>query len=233
MKPILSVVTGTLNREQHIANLIQQIRVMAQPLKFEMIVVDGGSEDGTLRWLRLQKDVILIEQGAALGATQAFDGGFRRARGKYVCNLNDDATIIGDIFGAAVKQLEDDPSIGQVVIPFRDPQEPRAKYDVVGVGSPSHITIYGNFAVTRHWLGNKLGWWRPDLYHYYGGDSHLSVSILDAGYRVVRLSGDGSVEHLRIEDKTRHSENTDSRKFYSHWVNWGGPPSSPKIFEDE
>ncbi len=60
--PIVSVVIGSYNRSRYLRATLDTVRRELADLPHELIVVDGGSADGTLRWLLRQKDVISIVQ---------------------------------------------------------------------------------------------------------------------------------------------------------------------------
>ena len=49
----MSVVLGTLDRKRYLKKTIESIRneLEGSGIKYEIIVVDGGSRDGTRRWL--------------------------------------------------------------------------------------------------------------------------------------------------------------------------------------
>jgi glycosyltransferase involved in cell wall biosynthesis len=118
----LSIVSGTLNREINLARMVASVRETMPPsLTYEIVLVDGGSADGTILWARSQKDIRFIEQGRRLGAIAAYNAGFNEATGKYVVALNDDAIVHGQMFQQAYNQLERDPSIGQIAIPYTTP----------------------------------------------------------------------------------------------------------------
>jgi len=88
---LLSVVTGTYNRRESLAQMIASARrEIPRGIAYEFVVVDGGSTDGTLEWCKQQPDVYLIQHGALLGAIRAFCDGARTARGEYVLLANDD-----------------------------------------------------------------------------------------------------------------------------------------------
>lgn len=228
--PQISIVTGTLNRREYLKGLVASIRQWVFPLNYEIIVVDGGSADNTEQWCLEQRDVRFIQQKVALGAGAAFNAGFAKARADFVCNLNDDCLVAGDIFCQALEQFQD-ARIGQIAIPFKNTQETQPRLDVLGLGHPRKMWRYANFAITRRWLGAKLQWWKGPTLHY-GLDSHLSMKVWNAGYRVADLTGEGYILHLEAQDETRR-DNTESPVFYDFWKDWQAPPAQPVLFEDK
>lgn len=221
MTPKLSVVTGTLNRAAFIERLIPSVRHSAAGLALELIVVDGGSTDGTADYLIEQPDVTVIWQRERLGAVAAFNAGFAAASGEYVAALNDDCVVMRDTLAKACAHLDLHPRCGQVAIPFSDPKHAPA-VDYVKAGTPPRRYLYANFGVTRRALGDQLGWW-GDLYHY-GGDTELSLKIWRAGYTVDVLPG-GLIEHYRAQDETRQAQDRHG-EFVKRWEAWDGEPQN-------
>jgi GT2 family glycosyltransferase len=211
---LISVVTGTLNRLNYLKSMIASVEQALDGIKHEIIVVDGGSTDGTIEWL-WQSNVVLIEQGKKLGAVRAFNAGFAMARFPFVFNANDDILVHGDLFREALVQMRE-PNVAQVAVPYGKAElETTCAY--VKLGKSQNYYLYGNFALTRRDIGDKLGWW-SDYYHY-AGDAELSARIWEAGYLVEKLNGKGWIEHLEVQDATR-VENTDSKRFYEKWKDW-------------
>ena len=58
----ISVVIATYQRRNLLQKTIRSVRSNHIKLPFEIIVIDGGSDDGTLEWLIRQKDIMTIVQ---------------------------------------------------------------------------------------------------------------------------------------------------------------------------
>ncbi len=215
----LTVVLGTLNRLSYLRNALASIGPSAAGLwsETEVIIVDGGSTDGTLEFLRQCEDVRLIEQGAALGAVAAFNAGFRAAQSEYVAAFNDDAEYFGNTLELACSYLDSHPKCGQVAIPYRDPDNsiPFVQYVWLGRQRGKVRARYANFGVTRRALGDQVGWWGD--YEHYAGDCELSANVWMAGYDVDELPG-GEITHYSVVDSTRRDNiPSGSRAFYEKW----------------
>lgn len=223
----LSIVLGTLQRLPYLKRAIASIPAACGDYSFEIIVVDGGSTDGTLEFLRAESkkrrsNLRLIEQGERLGAVKAFNAGFAAARGDFVAAINDDAEYIGTPLADAVTLLTQDATIGQVAIPYGTPGEtPRVELVTTNLYGK---VWYANFGVIRRELGESLGWWGD--YYQYGGDTELSVKVWYAGLRVAPLSvfapnvilspSDSRIVHYLIDDDTR-VPNVESPRFRERW----------------
>ena len=217
MTPEISIVIGTWNRLEALKGCIFLCRKSVQGIPFEMIVVDGGSTDGTLKWLEQQKDVLTIRQGRLVGACRAFTAGFRLARAPFVAHLNDDDEPQGDCIARAYRYMKANPNVGQVAFSF----------DLYTPGRYKHETVFGrpyaNKGMTRREVGDRARWWPDgnrwdDGFYTYAGDCELSCRIWEMGYKVVALAG-CQVHDLATKDELRKvnnptGRNPDSSKFY-------------------
>ena len=102
---IVSIVVPTFNRFERLRVCIDNIR-RGVTVPTEVIVVDGGSQDGTRDWLGKQHDLTVILEDRRAGAVAAFNKGFRAATGHYVMWLNDDAFPLPGSVEAALETLE-------------------------------------------------------------------------------------------------------------------------------
>lgn len=95
---MISIVTPVLNGAKFIANNIESISQLSIP--YEHIIVDGGSNDGTLEIIQGHKNVILLKQTKDNGMYGAIHEGFVKARGNYISWVNADDEIIASGYEA-------------------------------------------------------------------------------------------------------------------------------------
>jgi len=70
----ISIVSGTYNRLPYLQKMVLSVRqsiVGVYGLDYEIILVDGGSNDTTQEWCKIQSDIRLIEHGELRGAVAA------------------------------------------------------------------------------------------------------------------------------------------------------------------
>lgn len=102
MKPQVSVIIPTFNRLGRLKRCIDKIRHnTAAP--HAVIVVDGGSTDGTRAWLAEQRDLHVVLETQREGAVRAINKGFQSASTDYVIWLNDDSYPLPGAIDAALE----------------------------------------------------------------------------------------------------------------------------------
>ena len=235
MTPIISLVFGTYNRLDLLTVMVQSFRDNLLPgLLYEVVLVDGGSTDGTIEWAKAQPDVKLIEDGKLVGAISAFTRGAFAAQGKYVLLANDDVSFKPNSVIPAIVHLESNMKCGAVA--FKDnrampPTYTTKDYKVLRMqalinGRPNSV-IYAQVGLFRKWLGDKLKWWTGEHEEMlgastYAADNSLSGQIWNKGYTVDEVP-DCIVEDYVINDELRQInyhkgvQNNDSRFFYDQW----------------
>lgn len=196
-KPLISYITGTYNRLETLIRNVASIReTMPDSIPYEIIIVDGGSTDGTLQWLSHQPNVRVIQQGQLLGAINAFCAGAYSAWGDYVIMGNDDITFHPESILRAFVHLEQNPTCGAVAFmdnrpAFRGDKTPLSVKLMPGFdpqGRPTQLA-YAQVGMFRKWLGDLCGWWGMydpvmSTARTYGGDNYLSARIWEMGYTV-------------------------------------------------
>jgi GT2 family glycosyltransferase len=189
----LSVVIGTYNRieilRQCLDSLINNINVSN-----EIIVIDAGSTDGTLDYLKHLSDIRLVCDEGLLGQAKSLNRVFRSLKSKYVCWLSDDNIVIHGMLDTAVKIMERDPKIGLVGLKVRDVSGSHASSPYLGGIWQSGI-LTCNQGTLRTSLVQKLGGFDEE-FRDYGIDGDLTTRVLLEGYKVV-FTKKVAIHHLR------------------------------------
>lgn len=230
---LLSIVTGTYNRLALLQLMIESVRAqLPRHARYEFIVVDGGSTDGTLAWLAQQPDVRLINHGELRGAIRAFCEGARAATGDYVLMANDDVSFWPFSIMRAIAYLEEHRTCGGVA--FADDRSKLLGHGhhhrverMPGIGSDGKPTAlyYAQVGLFRRWLGERVGWWGDQdaqmrQARTYGGDNFLSSSIWELGYSIDAVEGCAINDVLPEDSLRQHNRQIgqrDSAQYYSRF----------------
>lgn len=105
----VSVIIPTYNRRELLEKALESVWAQRLPPQ-QVIVVDDGSEDGTLEWLRaLKKPSLSVLDQARAGPAAARNLGLGQAIGKYVAFLDSDDTWLPEKLELQVQFLEGHP----------------------------------------------------------------------------------------------------------------------------
>ena len=235
--PYVSIVSGTYNRLNSLQRMVTSVRSsVGVGVPYEIVLVDGGSTDGTLEWIEAQTDTVLIPQGKLLGACKAFNAGFKIAKGKYVIIGNDDIEFRYESILNSIAFMDDHPEVG-IGCFHQNRHSPEYTCDKMPAvrGGMQTNEYYGQVCIVPRWLGDKVGWWGD--YHTYAGDNELSCNVLELGFKVVPMEY-CCINDFEIKDKLREINNPvnhytgthpDSAKWREKWTRFGllGPEIRP------
>jgi GT2 family glycosyltransferase len=201
----ISFCIPTYNRLPHIKKVIDSIRDGIGNYKYEIIAADGGSTDGTIEYLKKQKDVILIEQKKLTGSIKAFNLCFKKVKYEYIFWASDDFIIQTDVILKSCKLMDENPEIGLVSPKFIEVTY--SKFP--NVGTWKYKIVLSKTHIFRTSVLKEINYFDEKFRTYYVDvDSHMAV--LNLGYTTLFTRECGSV-HTRLHDETRKS-NVPSKK---------------------
>lgn len=231
-KHLVSVVIGSYNRRAFLKSTLESVRNNGMTFPYEMIVVDGGSTDGTLRWLTQQKDVITIVQhnrGAFRGKPierqswgYFMNLGFKTAQGKYICMISDDCLLVPGAIKNGVdlfeKKLEEGNKVGGVAFYWREWPINRDYW----VGTTFGDKMFVNHGLYLREAVAKVNWIDENTYFFYHADGDLCLRMWENGYETVD-SPDSYVEHYshanqRIKVTNAERQKQDWAAYSQRWI---------------
>lgn len=236
-----AVVLCTYNRLRLLQECVASVRRSLGGLSGRIFVVNGGSTDGTHRWLReqecLEHDLVPVF-GDLSGAVANYNYGFDIALGcrpEFVCVINDDDAFVGP-----------EPEIERAVTFMRDPENARTggvafefdwrgKFEVMqwrGVPyvAKGVIRTDAGCAAARA-QGDPTGrqWWNP-LYHSYAADTEQGLWIWRLGYIIragvgLRVHDHQADDELRRRNQERYNGGEGGMaEFMKRWGSKGMTP---------
>lgn len=201
--PEVSVVTPSLNNLEFLKRCCASVADQ-DGVRVEHLVIDGGSTDGTVAWLRSQPGLRWISEPDT-GMYDAINKGLRLAQGQLLAYLNCDEQYLPGALSAAIREFECRPDAGLV---FADALVVRP--DGTLLACRKSYPLRWHYIATSHLyvMSCALFWRRTVLNLVPGfdarfkarGDAEFVLNLLRAGIRT---------SHLRryVAAFTHHSSN--------------------------
>lgn len=185
---MISIVTGTYNRLKFLPGLLEN--TVLQLPELELVLVDGGSDDGTLEYIKdcNHPSVTLIEIGHRSSYPHFMNAGVRKAKYDFVCQWNDDNTLINpwlDVINL-IKKEPYDGYLFKWAVCNQEELKHLDKLDndrwrlINDVLDNPHGQIVMNFGVYRKDLFTKYGWY-DENFRFYFADGELSFRFYSKG----------------------------------------------------
>ncbi|MBI4780471.1 MAG: glycosyltransferase [Oscillatoriophycideae cyanobacterium NC_groundwater_1537_Pr4_S-0.65um_50_18] len=192
-----SIVIPTYNRQpilEKCLKALEQQEFLADPIAYEIVVVDDGSTDGTVDWLQANPEFphVQLFQQDHQGAAAARNLGVEKAKGDMIIFIDSDL-VVTEVFLqshvnallAGEKELGSDRlfTYGSVIntCNFADP-----------TSEPFKITDYsrayfatGNVAIARKWL-EQAGLFDTGFQLYGWEDLELGVRLKKLGLKLIK-----------------------------------------------
>lgn len=220
---LLTIVLGSYNRLSFLKLTIDSVRRELDlcPFSCEIIVVDGGSTDGTLKWLAKQKDIISIIQhnrGEWRGRPierrswgYFMNLGFKCAQGKYVCMLSDDCLVVPAAIKNGVALFEDRLAAGEMVAAVAFYWRNWPEQNMYRVGRTLGNRMFVNHGLYLKSILDEVGYCDEERYLFYHADGDLCLKMWERGYICID-SPESYIEHFSHANQASRNSNMEKQK---------------------
>lgn len=239
-RPIISIVLGSYNRKPFLKKAIKTIRENGITVPYEIVVIDGGSTDGSIQYLTRQKDIISIIQHnhghwknkkiQKKSWGHYMNIAFRSTNGKYIAMISDDCLLLPGAIMHGYSLAEDERqkgnNVGGVAFYWRNLPYEKMYYVRQTLGHKLSINhgLYLREAV------EKVGHYDEERYPFYYGDGDLSLRIWNAGYTIID-SKKSFVEHFHFANMRSRKQNSMQKEIHKkmYMERWTDIFYNPKI----
>jgi GT2 family glycosyltransferase len=174
--PRITVIVVNWNGRELLPNCLQALRRQSMPAdRYQVLVVDNGSDDGSVELLREREDITLVEAGRNLGFGAAVNLGLAESSAPLVVLLNNDATADPSLLQAFDRVLSSPGSEGVAAVTGR-----------VLLADGQRVNSTGN-QMSRRGRGSDRDWLAPsstnraagEVFGFCGAVAALRRSALD------------------------------------------------------
>jgi glycosyltransferase involved in cell wall biosynthesis len=175
----LSVITPSLNQARYLGDCLDSVRAaaaQAAPHEIEQIVIDGGSNDGTVELLRAREDIRWVSE-KDLGQSHAINKGLAMATGDILAYLCADDLYEPGAVREILRAFAENPDADLVYADF---------YFLEGDSGRKRRKSAASFRPgklrQRNPLGQPAVWWRRRIYEKFGGFDESLHFCMDHEY---------------------------------------------------
>jgi hypothetical protein len=201
----VSVIIVNWNTREILSNCLRSVYEQTQEIKFEVIVVDNASLDGSAEMIKqVFPQIILIENRENRGFAAANNQGMKIAKGRYVLLLNPDTIVLDGAIQKSVAYAETHSDIGvlgcQVWLNDKEIQQTCFAFPSVAGLIVQKMGFRRLFPRSRVFGWIDYGWWDRK--------SPMDVDVVSGMFMLVRKPAIDQVG-VMDEDYFIYAEETD------------------------
>jgi N-acetylglucosaminyl-diphospho-decaprenol L-rhamnosyltransferase len=226
----LSIIIPSYNGVQVIGQCLGILQSIAP--KAEVIVVDGGSTDGSQELVKTQFPHVQLLEVPNFGWAHATNRGFEMARGRFLMTLNSDVFLTLDALEAMITRLNQNPKIGGIQPYLLNGDGSRQL--VFGIFYPPHWTkmqkpvnapvLSGACIMTRRDVLEHVGGFDENFF-FYNEEFDWCWRARKLGYkmelrqeRVIHLEGASTPKHSHFQLEAQRGALYLITKHFHPWI---------------
>ena len=182
-RPLISVVTPTFNGSKFVSSYLSALNLWKRS-NVEVIVIDGGSEDGTIEALMTAPGIDLIVSEMDDGIFDAMNKGVSISRGSYIGILNLDDRYLSSTIDLIASKINSNPNsviYGGIKIGEEDSNVVHLSHENIMHGMIGHPAM---FVAKALYMENGA----YDSVYKVAADYDLTFRYFNAGVNFIELS---------------------------------------------
>jgi len=217
----LSIITLTYNKLEYTKKFIESLYKYTND--FELIIVDNGSTDGTVEYLKSKPEIKLILNTENLGFSKGNNQGIEIAQGEYIGFLNNDILLYPNWFEACENVFRYENAA------FVSPRHVNPHYD--NTDEKHYIQYFQQLnypaayeksfdecvfscVITKREVLDKIGVFDENYTPAFFEDNDIKYRAIEAGYGVF-VTNAACFYHFGSVTSVNHNENLErNRKYY-------------------
>ena len=197
---MISIVTGTLNRKSFLPDLIKNT-VDAND-KLELVLVDGGSTDGTIEYIKNlnHPNIKFIEVGSRSTYPHFMNLGIKNSKYEFICQWNDDVLLVND-WSEVISELDNEHDFYLFNWKYGNNSDINNEEWITGKNHPNQKNkgwcivdeyesigeIIMNYGIYNKKIFREIGMYNSE-FQYYFADGDMSRRAFLFGYKYKNLS---------------------------------------------
>lgn len=202
----VSVILSTKNRASLLDQMLTSLEEAVAGIRYEVIVVEGGSGDNTMEVLRKHGIINVYSELQYLGLgrhgwPELYNFGFSRASGTWAMYASDDIVFSKDCIAKAVEMLQHQKEEVAGGIFFYRNIDSRPDWDKFGIDFTHGSKLLMNYGLVRLDCFRQVGG-LDQSYRFYCADSDFCYKVYQSGHQFIPLPG-CFIVHNNILDKQK------------------------------